>query len=91
MSRVLKQPFSFSGRFLAKKDFVFNGKPFNRGEEFDYEEEGADERKVRTMYNAGFLMRPPPKEIKEDDEGVSSKEDRKKERARERRNKRRAA
>lgn len=74
MGSPLRQPFFPSGEFVARKPFPFNGEQFNTGDDFPVEKLGVEDRKLRTMYNAGFLMRKPTKEEK-----AASKVEKKKE------------
>jgi hypothetical protein len=59
-----RQPFVFTSKFVARKSFIFDGKEYKPGDDFDPEEVGCDARKLRNMYNASLLSNKPEGEEK---------------------------
>lgn len=50
-----KQPFISTGEFVARKNFTFDGVDYKVDEEFPHRDVGCEGRKLRNMFDAGFL------------------------------------
>lgn len=68
MPSPLRQPYFTGGEFVARKPFTWSGEDYVTGDNFPHEELGVPEKKLRTMYNAGFLRRPDPEADEESDD-----------------------
>ncbi len=51
----LKQPFTTSGVFAARRPFAFNGRKYNVGDAFPWRRITCPVRRVRQMYESGHL------------------------------------
>lgn len=60
-----RQPILPEGDYVARKNFTFNGKEFKANDNFPYEDVGCDERKLATLFKAGYIIRPIKEEKSE--------------------------
>lgn len=56
MSSLHRQPFTSMGEYVVRKSFIFNDRSFQRDDIFPAEELGCDLRKLRNLYNSGYLI-----------------------------------
>lgn len=86
MPLVHKQPFISTGEFLVRKAFTFDGVDYKTDDEFPHRDVGCEGRKLRNMFDAGYLKaatgveKPTKKTAKvvtetEDDENEPVKND----------------
>jgi hypothetical protein len=55
MARVIRQPFKPGGKFLASKNFKFNGVKYPKGKEFPWRTICCSVRKLRQLYEGRFI------------------------------------
>lgn len=55
MSKLMRQPFTPGGKFIASRDFRFHGRPYTTGDEFPWRTIGCSVRKLRQLYEGRFL------------------------------------
>lgn len=54
-----KQPFIPSGEFVVRRAFLFDAVQYASGDDFPHEEIGVEPRKLRNLFEAGFLQNKP--------------------------------
>lgn len=56
-----KQPFISSGEFVVRRAFIFDAVEYKSNDNFPHEEIGVDPRKLRNLFEAGYLLNKPDK------------------------------
>lgn len=56
MSRYDRTPFNPVGKYVARRGFTFNGKTYATGQKFDYGHIACSLRKLKHLYDSGFLL-----------------------------------
>lgn len=64
MALAQRQPFIASGEFVARKKFTFDAVDYLPGDDFPYDELGCEARKLRNLYDAGYIMHKVTEEAK---------------------------
>lgn len=55
MPLAQKQPFISTGEFVVRRNFTFDGVDYKTDEEFPHRDVGCESRKLRNMFDAGYL------------------------------------
>jgi hypothetical protein len=55
MSKMMRQPFTPGGKFIASKNFRFHGRDYARGDEFPWRRLSCSIRKLRQLYEGRYL------------------------------------
>ena len=67
MTKMVRQPFTPGGKFIASKKFRFHGRDYAKGDEFPWRTLSCSIRKLRQLYEGRFLNNEyvDPKELVE--------------------------
>ncbi len=56
MSRYDKAPFDPKGRYAARRTFTYNGITYSTGRTFDWRHIACSARKLKLLYDGGFII-----------------------------------
>lgn len=51
----MKQPFTGTGEYVARKVFTYQGKTYKAGDVFPWEKLGINQRRLRQMFDCGHI------------------------------------